>query len=688
MKAFSDVNNQDPTVHAEILSAHPSFSYFSKANLDELLSQCTIDTFEADEVITREGDLVNTVYFILKGKCEVQKQSGEGQSLTNQPIATLSEGESIGLSQIGLFSSTGARTATVKALSHVTLLHLDITKLQDFLKGHPNLNEAFSNQLEMLLRMHFIKSVAPFTSLTNPDIRRIADKIDEITLSAGETIFTQGDHGDACFIIKSGKVSITVQIDDGTQMDICELTTNAVIGESALILDAPRNATATTTAPTTLLRIDQILFKEILKEKTSAADALMKLQFSRSRPTRRVNIDVYSQTKQDGSTVTILRDTKLGKYHQLSNEGMFIWELLDGQSSINDITLRYYLKYKAFNPKAVSVFLINLHNAGFIHLEVNERLTFQDQKIPLWLNALSKIRSVMEYRLTFGNADDWISKAYAGFAWIFYTRLAHACWLFISTFGFIAFCSGFPASVDLLSVSPNKWELFILSFFLTALTVPLHELTHAFTTKYYGRKVYCFGVGWLWFGPFAFCDTSDMWLSPPKERVAVDLAGIYFNIILAGLAGFAALASAASYPTLSIIFELFALSSYLIVVANLSPVIELDGYYALMDYLDKPNLRVSAVKWLITLTSRKKINNQRLGWANIKTNHKEASYWAATIIFIIVNNILVPYVVLTYLFHGLLGTQNPWLSIAMASLVLIITALSLYKEVLKVARTA
>lgn len=688
MKALSDVNYLDPTIHAGVLSAHPSFSYFSATDLNELLSQCTVDTFEADELITREGELVNAVYFILKGRCEVQKQSGEGESLINQPIATLSEGESIGLSQVGLFSSTGARTATVKALASVMLLHLDISKLQHYLEEHPNLNEAFSNQLEMLLRMHFIKSVAPFTSLPISDIRRIADKMDEISLAAGETLFKQGDHGDACFIIKSGKVSVTIQIDDGTQMDVCELTTNAVLGESALILDAPRNATAMTTVPTTLLRIDQTLFNEIMNEKTSAADALMKLQFSRSRPCRSINIDVYSQTKSDGSTVSILRDTKLGKYHQLSEEGRFIWNLLDGQSSINDITLQYYLKYKAFNPKAVSVFLINLYNAGFIHLEVNEQLTSQDQKIPIWMEALSKVRSVMEYRLAFGNADDWISKAYAGFAWIFYTRLAHLCWLVISVFGFIAFCSGFSASVDLLSVSPNKWQLIILSFFLTTLTIPLHELAHAFTTKYYGRKVYCFGVGWLWVGPFAFCDTSDMWLSPPKERVAVDLAGIYLNTILAGLAGFAALASSSSYPTLSVIFELFALSSYLIVVANLSPVIELDGYYALMDYLDKPNIRLSAVKWLLSLAASKKTNDQQLSWANIKTNYKEACYWGASIIFIIINNMLVPYVVFTYLLRGLIGTHNPWLSVAMACLVLTITALSLYKKVLEVARTA
>ena len=43
------------------------------------------------------------------------------------------------------------------------------------------------------------------------------------------------------------------------------------------------------------------------------------------------------------------------------------------------------------------------------------------------------------------------------------------------------------------------------------------------TTKHYGREVPRVGVGWYWFGPVAYVDTSDMWLegslaSDSRER--------------------------------------------------------------------------------------------------------------------------------------------------------------------------
>ena len=44
------------------------------------------------------------------------------------------------------------------------------------------------------------------------------------------------------------------------------------------------------------------------------------------------------------------------------------------------------------------------------------------------------------------------------------------------------------------------------------------------------------GIGWYWFGPVAYVDTSDMWLAGKWPRVAVSLAGPYSNIVLAGAA--------------------------------------------------------------------------------------------------------------------------------------------------------
>ena len=48
------------------------------------------------------------------------------------------------------------------------------------------------------------------------------------------------------------------------------------------------------------------------------------------------------------------------------------------------------------------------------------------------------------------------------------------------------------------------------------------------------------GVGWYWFGPIAYVDTSDMWLAGRKERVFVSLAGPYADLVTGGLAALVA----------------------------------------------------------------------------------------------------------------------------------------------------
>lgn len=63
------------------------------------------------------------------------------------------------------------------------------------------------------------------------------------------------------------------------------------------------------------------------------------------------NIDVYTQKKADGSEVTVLRNSTLGKYVQISEQGLFMWDLLDGESSIKDIALQLYLQFKFLMSK-------------------------------------------------------------------------------------------------------------------------------------------------------------------------------------------------------------------------------------------------------------------------------------------------------------------------------------------------
>jgi putative peptide zinc metalloprotease protein len=138
----------------------------------------------------------------------------------------------------------------------------------------------------------------------------------------------------------------------------------------------------------------------------------------------------------------------------------------------------------------------------------------------------------------------------------------------------------------------------LLLFWIPATLVALlvHEAGHAFTTKHFGREVPRVGIGWYWFEPVAYVDTSDMWLEGGWPRIAVSLAGPYTNLVIGSLASIAAWF--VPNVVLSAVLWEFALLSYLGVLLNLNPLMEFDGYFVLSDHLEKPNLRPRALSWL------------------------------------------------------------------------------------------
>lgn len=83
----------------------------------------------------------------------------------------------------------------------------------------------------------------------------IASLATEVSLSAGEVLFEQGDDGDALFAILSGSLEISVLSEDGRKLSLDVLKKGDMIGEIAFFDPGVRTATATALEATTLSRI-------------------------------------------------------------------------------------------------------------------------------------------------------------------------------------------------------------------------------------------------------------------------------------------------------------------------------------------------------------------------------------------------------------------------------------------------
>lgn len=143
---------------------------------------------------------------------------------------------------------------------------------------------------------------------------------------------------------------------------------------------------------------------------------------------------------------------------------------------------------------------------------------------------------------------------------------------------------------------------------LNAVCLMAHELGHALAAKHAGRRVPAAGI-LMYFGiPSVFVDTTDVWMAGRRARLLTSAAGPGASLAMAGAMNLVGLAFPGFAP---LAFKLSFLW-YLNALFNLNPLLSLDGYYLLMDWLEIPNLRA---RGLATFVGN--LRRRRLGWQGL-----------------------------------------------------------------------
>jgi len=111
------------------------------------------------------------------------------------------------------------------------------------------------------------------------NLDKFLDKIDKGIRSLSSpkdgTLFSQGDTADAVFYIHAGKVKVTVLSEHGKEAVVAILERGAFLGESCLVGQLIRTATASTLEDTRILRIEKTAMLRLLQEQPEFASAFM-----------------------------------------------------------------------------------------------------------------------------------------------------------------------------------------------------------------------------------------------------------------------------------------------------------------------------------------------------------------------------------------------------------------------------
>jgi CRP-like cAMP-binding protein len=116
----------------------------------------------------------------------------------------------------------------------------------------------------------YLQKVPMLRSCPPDVVERIADLGVIVTVPPGRAIIHEGEAGNQFFVITHGAVEVS-----RAGRPVAELGPGDYFGELALFDPAPRNATVTATADTTVVSVSRNAFRELLGEISSLRDVLL-----------------------------------------------------------------------------------------------------------------------------------------------------------------------------------------------------------------------------------------------------------------------------------------------------------------------------------------------------------------------------------------------------------------------------
>lgn len=129
---------------------------------------------------------------------------------------------------------------------------------------------ALNEEVDALRNLPLFARVAP------SKLKLIAFASERLVFPEGSRLFRQGDPGDVAYIVLEGAADVVVETPEG-ELTVARLGKNDIIGEMAILMDAPRTATVRAASRLETLEITKELFFRMVEEFPEIAIEVMRV---------------------------------------------------------------------------------------------------------------------------------------------------------------------------------------------------------------------------------------------------------------------------------------------------------------------------------------------------------------------------------------------------------------------------
>lgn len=260
----------------------PLFSQLQREAFAAVLEGLELRAFQPGETIVTEGTPGTSMFAIVEGRVDVTRQLEDGKKRT---VASMGEGEFFG--EMALISE-GPRLASVVAAERTVALELTRTQLERIVRDHPSVGEVLQAFHQERLLANVLRSNPLLAALKPTQREALARAFQVVSVPAGQVLLTQGQPGDALYLLLRGRCEVLHQHPEGRQSAYPTMREGEVFGELSLLLGLTATATVRTQTPCTLLRLDRAACERHILSQPGVREAFSQLIAERLGRTARL----------------------------------------------------------------------------------------------------------------------------------------------------------------------------------------------------------------------------------------------------------------------------------------------------------------------------------------------------------------------------------------------------------------
>jgi NTE family protein/lysophospholipid hydrolase len=226
-----------------------------------------------------EGDPGDGLYVVGAGRLVATVRARDGGSAV---VGDFEPGQGVG--EMALLTGR-PRTATVTAATDARLVRLSKEAFERLVAEAPGVARTLADAIAV--RFHTQQIARPLANLFGDlgvdEVRDLHRKLTWVRLAPGETLFHQGDRGDAVYLVLSGRLQAVEIGADGTRRVVNEMGRGESVGEMALLTDSPRSLSVEAVRETHLARLGAAEFDALVDRHPRVLKHLARLVLERSR---------------------------------------------------------------------------------------------------------------------------------------------------------------------------------------------------------------------------------------------------------------------------------------------------------------------------------------------------------------------------------------------------------------------